>query len=192
MSKTNSELCVSGRKEWRVWLKKNHAKADEIWLVYYKKHTSKESIAYLESVEEAICYGWIDGLKRRLDDQRYVHRFTPRKPTSKWSPTNIKSAKKMIDEGKMTQAGLAVFNQRVSYDEKILKAKGAPEMFLTPEIEIVLKANRKAWENFNNLAPSYRKQYIGWLISAKKQETREKRLAEAIKLLTENKKLGMK
>jgi len=173
-------------------LKKNHAKEKEIWLIYFKKSTGKPSIDYTDSVEEALCFGWIDGLKKSIDEQKYAYRFTPRKPGSKWSPLNIKLANKMIKEGKMTQAGLVAFNQKVIYDEEILKAREVKEIPLTPEIEKVLKANKKAWENFNNLAPSYRKQYVGWLRSAKKRETRERRLEEAIKLLTENKKLGMK
>jgi uncharacterized protein YdeI (YjbR/CyaY-like superfamily) len=190
--KMKSELYISNRKQWRSWLTKNHVKAEEIWLIYYKKHTGKLSINYTDSVEEALCFGWIDGLKKRLDEQKYVRRFSPRKASSKWSPLNIEYAKKMIDEKKMTQAGLTAFNQRVSYDEEILKSRGVNEITLTPEIEKELKANKKAWENFNNLAPSYRKQYVGWLISAKKQETRQKRLVEALQLLTRNKKLGMK
>lgn len=105
---------------------------------------------------------------------------------------NIKLAKKMMDEGKMTQAGLTAFNKRKIYDQEFLKAKGAKEIPLTPEIEKTLKANERAWENFNNLAPGYKKQYGLWLTSAKKQETLERRLKEAIKRLAENKTLGMK
>lgn len=187
-----SEIYVSGRKPWRSWLIANHAKAKEVWLVYYKKHTGKPTIAYTDSGEGALCFGWIDGLKKRLDAEKYAYRFTPRKAGSKWSPLNIQSAKKMIDEGKMTEAGLSAFTQRVSYDEEILKARNAQEIPLTPEIENALKANKKAWLHFNNLAPSYRKQYVGWLRSAKKSETREKRVQEAIKLLTKNEILGMK
>jgi uncharacterized protein YdeI (YjbR/CyaY-like superfamily) len=187
-----SELYVSNRKEWQSWLKKNHSKTKEIWLVYFKKNTGKPSINYADSVEEALCFGWIDGLKKSIDEQKYAYRFTPRKSGSKWSPLNIKLAKKMIEEGKMTQAGLMAFNQMIAYDEDILKARDAKEIPLTSEIEKALKANKKAWENFNNLAPSYRKQYVGWLRSAKKQETMERRIEEAIKLLMENKKLGMK
>ena len=186
------KLLVSSRKEWRSWLNKNHAKAERVWLVYFKKHTGKPSVDYTASVEEALCFGWIDGLKKSIDEQKYAYRFTPRKSGSKWSPLNIKLAKKMIEEGKMTRAGLAAFNQRIGYDEEILKAKDSKEIPLTPEMEQSLKANKKAWKNFNNLAPSYKKQYVGWLRSAKKQETMDRRMKEAIKLLAENKKLGMK
>ena len=186
------EIYVSDRKGWRSWLSDNHAKVEEVWLVYYKKHTGKPTINYTDSVEEALCFGWIDGLKQSIDSERYAYRFTPRKRGSKWSPLNIRLAKKMIEEGKMSEAGLAAFNQRVSYDEEILNARSAKEIPLTPEIESALKANKKAWDNFNNLTPSYRKQYVGWLRSAKRPETRAKRLKEAITLLAENKKLGMK
>ena len=187
-----SEIYVSGRKQWRSWLIANHAKAEEVWLVYYKKHTCKPTVTYTDSVEEALCFGWIDGLKKRIDGEKYTHRFTPRKAGSKWSRLNIALAKKMIEEGKMANAGRAAFKQRVSYDEEILKARKAKEISLTPESENGLKANKKAWHNFNSLAPSYRKRYVNWLQSAKKPETREKRLREAIKLLTKNEKLGMK
>jgi uncharacterized protein YdeI (YjbR/CyaY-like superfamily) len=186
------ELCASSRKEWRSWLKKNHTKVKEVWLVYYKKHTGKPSISYTGSVEEALCFGWIDGIKKRIDEEKYAHRFTPRKAKSKWSPLNVRLAKKMINEGKMTQSGLVSFNQRIDYAEDFLKARNANEVHLTPEIKEALKTNKKAWEHFNDLASSYKKQYVGWLISAKRPETRERRLEEAIKLLTENKKLGMK
>ena len=186
------ELCVSNRKEWRFWLEKNHAIAKEIWLVYFKKKTGQPSIDYPDSVEEALCFGWIDGLKKSIDEQMYAYRFTPRKKGSKWSPLNIKLAKKMIKEGQMTRSGLRAFNQRIAYDEKILEARDANEIPLTLEIEKALKANSKAWENFISLAPSYKKQYVGWLRSAKKKETMVRRIEEAIALLRENKKLGMK
>ncbi len=89
-----SEIYVSGRKEWRSWLIENHDKAEEVWLVYYKRHTGNPTITYADSVEEALCFGWIDGLKRSIDGEKYAHRFTPRKAGSKWSPLNIKLANK--------------------------------------------------------------------------------------------------
>ena len=187
-----SELCVSSRKEWRSWLRKNHTKAKEIWLVYFKKDTGKSSIIYRDSVEEALCFGWIDGLKKSIDERKYAYRFTPRKPGSSWSPLNIKLSKKMIEEGKRTQMGLAAFSRKKEYDEEIIKARESKEIPLTLEIERALKVNKKVWENFNNLAPSYRKQYVGWLRSAKRQETKNRRIEEAIVLLSENRKLGMK
>ena len=186
----NQELCVSNRYEWRSWLKKNQAQTKEVWLVYYKKHTGKPCISYMDSVEEALCFGWIDGIKKRIDEEKYTHRFTPRKLKSKWSKLNVRLARKLIEEGKMTRSGLTVFERRLDYGDDILVARSAKELPL--EIEKVLKRNGKAWNNFNNLAPGYRKHYILWLTTAKKTETRKKRLEEAIRLLAENKKLGMK
>ena len=173
-----------------IELKSNRASASEVWLVYYKKHTGKPSISYIESVKEAICFGWIDGLKKRLDDERYMHRFTPRRPGSKWSPTNIKLAKELIESGLMTDAGLEAFRQGKTYDKEFLQAN--QQTTLAPEYERALKKNGKAWTNFNNLAPSHRKNYIGWLQGAKKPETRAKRLKELISVLENDKKLGMK
>jgi len=146
----------------------------------------------MDSVEEALCFGWIDGLKKRISDETYTHRFSPRKANSRWSPLNITLAKQMIKEGKMTKHGLTVFKQRITYDKKFLKSKSSREISFTPEIEKELKTNIKAWNNFSNLAPSYRKEYILWLFNAKKKETKQKRLKEAIKLLEMNQKLGMK
>lgn len=175
-----------------MWLEENHATKTEVWLVYYKKHTGKPSITYIESVKEALCFGWIDGLKKRLDDERYVHRFTPRKPNSRWSPTNIALAKELIESGDMTEAGLEAYRKRRTYDESFLQAKQASQVSLAPEFERVLKSNLKAWRNFNKLAPSYRRNYLAWLQSAKKPETREKRLNELIRVLEQDKKPGMK
>ena len=183
---------AKSRKDWRDWLKKNHAIEKEIWLVYYKKHTEKPTISYRDSVEEAICFGWIDGIKKRIDDERYVHRFTLRKVKSKWSALNISLAKKMINERKMTSFGLAYFEQRLEYDKEFIKTRASNEIILIPEIEKVLKSNKKAWDNFCKLAPGYKKQYVGWLASTKKEDTLQKRLKEAINLLEQNQKLGMK
>ncbi len=122
-------ISVPDRKAWRSWLENNHASQDEVWLAYYKKHTGKASVTYMDSVKEALCFGWIDGLKKRIDDDRYAHRFTPRKANSKWSPQNIRLAEELIGAGEMTEAGLVAFDQRVPYDEELQKrlaAKGAP------------------------------------------------------------------
>lgn len=188
----NYEFQPASRQEWREWLKKNHSTAEEVWLVYFKKHTGKPTVTYKESVEEAICFGWIDGLKKKIDDERYTHRFTPRKQGSRWSSRNTEWAQELIEQGKMTRAGLDVFEQGKRYDEAYLRSKAAEEIYLPQEIEKALKAHETAWTSFNNLAPGYKRQYLNWLLSAKKQETREKRLAEAIALLSKNKKLGMK
>jgi len=183
---------AKNRDDWRDWLKKNHITEKEIWLVYYKKHTGEQTISYRDSVEEALCFGWIDGIKKRIDDERYTHKFTIRKEKSKWSPLNIRLAEKLINERKMTNFGLSYFEQRIEYDNDLIIDSASNEFALAPEIEQALKRNEKAWSNFKKLAPGYKKQYIGWLLNAKKDETIHKRLKEAIKLLEQNRKLGMK
>ena len=183
---------AKNRDDWREWLKKNHTTQKEIWLVYYKKHTEKQTISYRDSVEEALCFGWIDGTKKRIDEERYTHKFTIRRTKSKWSLLNIKLAEKLIKERKMTSFGLSYFEQRIEYDNELIIDSASNELALTPEIERVLKRNEKAWSNFKKLAPGYKKQYIGWLTSAKKEGTIQKRLKEAVQLLEQNRKLGMK
>jgi len=185
-------ISVSDRKEWRSWLIENHASEKEVWLAYYKKHTGKATVSYMESVKEALCFGWIDGLKKRIDDQRYAHRFTPRRAGSKWSPQNTRLAKELIESGDMTKAGLAAFEHGVPYDQELQQVLSAKEIPLTAESETGLKTSQKAWNNFNQLSAGYRKQYILWLQTAKRPETRKKRLEEAIRLLEKNQKLGMK
>lgn len=180
------------RDEWREWLSQNHEACTEVWLVYFKKHTGKPSIAYRESVQEALCFGWIDGLKKRLDDERYTHRFTPRKKKSKWSPLNIRLSEELIAEGKMTGAGLKAYEQRRGYDETFLQQKEQDELALSAELQAALESNPTARQNFEALAPGYRKQFVGWVSSAKRTETRARRLAEAIKMLEQNQKPGMK
>ena len=186
------KFLATDRKAWRSWLKKHHRTESCVWLVYYKKQTGKQSIAYADSVEEAICFGWIDGLKRRLDDERYVYRFTPRKQGSRWSALNIRRAEQMIDEGLMTRAGRHAFDQRIEYGQDLMDALSATELKLTPEIETSLQANRKAWAQYLALTPSARKQYAGWLLAAKRPQTLAKRIRESKKLLAAGKKLGMK
>lgn len=180
------------RDEWRGWLSQNHETCSEVWLVYFKKHTGKPSIAYRESVQEALCFGWIDGLKKRLDDERYTHRFTPRRQKSKWSPLNTRLAEELIAEGKMAGAGLKAYKQRLSYEETFLQNREQDELPLPPEFQAALESNPTARQNFQALAPGYRKQFLGWVSSAKRAETRARRLAEAMEMLEQNQKPGMK
>jgi len=109
MMKIGKTLYVTNRADWRKWLKKNHKKEPEIWLIYFRKSTGKPRIEYSDAVEEALCYGWIDSIEKRIDEERLAQRFTPRRPNSNWSESNKERMKKLIKNGKMTPAGLAVF-----------------------------------------------------------------------------------
>lgn len=191
VSKTLSKtLLMAERDQWRAWLAKNHKTEKKVWLIYFKKRARKASIAYEDSVEEALCFGWIDSLIRRLDDDQYARLFTPRIDHKNWSEMNKKRIAKLIQEGRMTAAGLA----KASYliEDNHAAAKEGRSLTVPDYMRQALLANKRALKNFNNLAPSYQRHYIGWITSAKKEETRQKRLAEAIGLLTRNLKLGLK
>jgi uncharacterized protein YdeI (YjbR/CyaY-like superfamily) len=179
--------------EWRAWLAENHAKEQEIWLVYYKSTSGKTGIDYETSVEEALCYGWVDSLIQKIDAEKYARKFNPRRMGSFWSASNKKRVEKLIAEGRMTPIGLAKYDPHAkeSASEVGLQIRRA-EVPIPTEVSQMLKANMKAWGSFQQLAPSQQRQYIGWVLSAKKVETQQKRLAEVIAVLEQGKKLGLK
>lgn len=190
--KIAEKLYVTNRVDWRQWLRKNYDTKKEVWLIYYKKHTGKPRIPYNDAVEEALCFGWIDSIVQKIDDEKFAQKFTPRKGKSKWSEANKKRTRKMIKEGKMTEAGLAKIKEAKNGGEWFKTAPARKELVIPPYITEALATNKKALDNFNNLANSYKRQLVGWISSAKREETRKRRLTEAIRLLEQNKKLGMK
>lgn len=178
---------AKNRKEWRSWLHKNHKTEKGIWLVYYKKHTGQPSISYTDAVEEAICFGWIDGQIKKIDDDKYMQRFTPRKPKSLWSEINIERAKKMIELGYMTERGLKALKEGTKTKERIPSSKN---FSVPPYLKTALSKNKKAWSNFQSFSPSAQLAYVYWVTSAKTDETRQKRIEKAIERLSMNKKFG--
>ena len=173
---------------WRGWLDKHHASATEIWLVFYKQHTGKTSVAYLDAVDEALCFGWIDSLVRRLDEDRYTRKFTPRKTNSKWSDTNRKRYAELAKAGRLAPAGKARSPETGGrYDAKLAMPENIP-----PSIANALKAKPAAWAFFQTLTPKQRRYAWGWVHLAKQDETRERRLAEVVRLLSKKQKLGLK
>jgi uncharacterized protein YdeI (YjbR/CyaY-like superfamily) len=165
-------LYVKDKSEWRSWLEKNADGFREIFLIYHKKSSGKPRIAYEDAVQEALCFGWIDGRTNKLDDERYVQRFTPRRPASRWSALNIRRAKRLIKEGKMTAAGLAAFRPE--------RKTTAPPKQLPRNLEHQFKKHAHAWENFQGFPPFYRRMTIAWVASAKKEETRLERLRQLV------------
>ncbi|MGD8505751.1 MAG: YdeI/OmpD-associated family protein [Candidatus Bathyarchaeota archaeon] len=190
--KTSDKLYVANRDDWRGWLRHNHDTKKEIWLIYYKKHTNKPSIPYDDSVEEALCFGWVDSIIKRIDDEKFARKFTPRKAKSRWSEANKERARTMIKEGKMTETGLARISEAKKGGEWSRTPPVRKELVIPLYMKEALTKNKKALGNFNNLAKSYKRQYVGWITSAKREETRRRRLSEAIRLLEKNEKLGMK
>ena len=159
----------------RAWLERHHAEADELWVGYYKVGSGKPSITWPESVDEALCFGWIDGLRKRVDDSSYAIRFTPRKPGSTWSSVNIKRAEELIERALMQPAGLKAYQARkenksgvYSYEQRSVDLPGP--------YDGLLKKNKAAWSFFQAQPASYRKAVCWWVVSARKEETRRKRL----------------
>jgi uncharacterized protein YdeI (YjbR/CyaY-like superfamily) len=186
-------MYVNNRDDWRKWLEQNHDKEKEVWLIYFESHTGKLSIPYEDSVEEALCFGWIDSIIKKMDDEKFARKFTPRTNTTKWSESNKARVRKLIKEGRMTEIGLAKIKESMlNHKEETIKDKLKKKLAIPKYLKEAFMANSKVWENFNKLAPSHQRNYVGWIISAKKQETREKRMKEAIGLLAKNKKLGLK
>ncbi len=182
-------LYVETRSEWRAWLRKHHLDASGVWLNFYKKASGKDSVPYDDAVEEALCFGWIDGVFHSVDDTRYVRWFSPRRSNAKWSALNLERVRKMITQKKMTAAGLAKLGPGVLESNPAPRPKELP----VPDFfAAALAEHHQALENFNRLGASYRRNYIGWISSAKREETQQRRIAEAIGLLERNEKLGMK
>ena len=158
----------------RAWLSKNHTVDKVLWVCYYKKHTGKLSITWDESVTEALCYGWIDGLRKTIDDESYRIRFTQRRKNSIWSKKNIDTVEKLISENLMLETGLAAFGRRKKHKSASYGYEKVPEK-LTIDFESQFKANEVAWNYFDNLSPSLKKLSVNWIMSAKKDETKNRR-----------------
>ncbi len=170
----------------RKWFIKNHLSKKELLLGYYKKATKKASVDWSQSVDEAICFGWIDGIRRRIDDEAYSIRFTPRKEKSHWSAVNIEKVKRLTKEGLMYPAGEAAF-KKLDSKNAMQFAYEQKKIVLDKKYEAQIKAKEKAWSFFDNLAPSYKKSTIYWIISAKQEATRLRRL----KILIESAEDGL-
>jgi uncharacterized protein YdeI (YjbR/CyaY-like superfamily) len=168
------------QEEFRQWLKENHHTEKELLVGFYKVGTKKPSMTWSESVDQALCFGWIDGVRKSIDEESYSIRFTPRKPTSIWSAVNIKKMEELTKAGLMTVAGQKAFELRKEEKSAIYShEKGLAT--LDPEMEKQFKANPKAWDFFGKQAPSYRKVILHWIMSAKQEKTRLSRLEKTIK-----------
>ena len=179
-------LDVRTRERWRRWLAKHQSSSAGIWLVRHKQHAGIHSMSYEDLVCEALCFGWVDSLIKRLDDDRYAIKVTPRKPTSKWSDLNRKRWNELRAAGLLAPAGLAAVPTARRY------AAHPPIPELPAYVAKAIKANVKAWQFFQQLAPTYRRDFVMWIHTAKRPETRERRIRESIALLAAGKKLGLK
>jgi uncharacterized protein YdeI (YjbR/CyaY-like superfamily) len=164
----------------RIWFEKHHDTADQLWIGYYKQASGRPSVTYRESVDEALCFGWIDGIRRSLDAASYANRFTPRRRRSNWSYVNIQRVGELIEAGRMKPAGLKAFQERDQARSQQYSFENRPAT-LDEVFESTFRANGRAWEFFLTQAPWYRRTSIFWIMSAKKAETRQRRLMILIK-----------
>ena len=162
-----------------AWLEKHHTSSQELWVGYYKKETGKPSVTWPESVDEALCFGWIDGVRKSIDEQSYKIRFTPRRTGSIWSAVNIRRVKALVQEGRMRDPGLKAFEARDENKSRLYSYELRPDMLDEPYLSKV-RANKKAWTFYLGCAPSYRRAVNNWVASAKQEGTRLKRLEALI------------
>lgn len=174
--------------EFRKWLVTNHQTESELLVGYYKVGTKKPSMSWSESVDEALCFGWIDGIRKSIDNESYCNRFTPRNPKSNWSAINIKKVEELIRLGKMAPAGLAAYERRSEARSAIYSYENRPEK-LSSELETLFRKNIFAWNFFTTQTPSYQKTIIYWVMSAKQEATRISRLDKLIHASAERKRL---
>jgi uncharacterized protein YdeI (YjbR/CyaY-like superfamily) len=158
----------------RAWLERHHARAAELWIGFHNARSATRWITYQEALDEALCYGWIDGVRKSLDDTRYVQRWTPRRTGSRWSAINVRHARRLIAEGRMRPAGQAAFDRRTG-DKAGYSFEERPRR-LAPALEKRFRSEKRAWEFFRSQAPSYQRTVTFWVMSGKRPETRERRL----------------
>jgi uncharacterized protein YdeI (YjbR/CyaY-like superfamily) len=173
------------RQEWRAWLAENHATVPGVWLIFYKKESGKPRVAYDEAVEEALCFGWIDSRPNALDDERFMQLFSPRNVKSPWSKLNKQRVEKLIQEGLMTPAGLEKI-EAAKQNGSWSKWDEIEELEVPPDLAEALAANQAAYNHFTAFSPSSKKNILWWIASAKRPETRAKRIAETVRLATDN------
>lgn len=177
-------------EKFREWLEKNHASATELLVGFHKKSSGKKSITYAEALDEALCFGWIDGVKRSLNETSYTQRFTPRRPRSIWSLVNVKHVERLKKEGRMHAAGLAAYAQRDPKRTGIYAFENAPRD-LSVEYEKELRKVKGAWEYFQTYPPYLKKTVSFWVMSAKKEETRLARLQQLIESCARGERIGV-
>lgn len=176
--------------DFRAWLEKNHASERELDMRLFKVHARARGIGYREALDEALCFGWIDGVRRSLDDDSFTQRFTPRKARSNWSSVNIKRVQELIAEGRMHSAGLAAFNARDAKTSAPYSYERRPKAF-DPAFEKRLRANKKAWAYWETCPPYYKRLMIFRVMSAKRDETRERRFATFLGYMAKGERLPL-
>jgi uncharacterized protein YdeI (YjbR/CyaY-like superfamily) len=185
------ELYLTSREEWHEWLEINHLIIDEVWLVYYKKPSGKPRIPYPDAVEEALCFGWIDGKIKKINDDYYIQRFTPRRHGSRWSRYNIERVQKLIKEGKMKPAGLKAYQEALDIPALIYDNRTFGDPVMPDDLMKAFENCQAGFKNFMNFPQSSRRIYIEWLNSAKRTETRLRRIEKIVSVSEKNIRPGI-
>ncbi|HMD78681.1 MAG TPA: YdeI/OmpD-associated family protein [Nitrososphaerales archaeon] len=185
MTSFRENLDVPSASDWRSWLKRNHSSAKGVWLVFHRKDSGLSSISYDDALDEALTFGWIDSIIKKIDDRSYARKFTPRQPWSVWSRSNIARVERLKKEGRMTEWGLQAFAKRTG-EMSFLEKFDQKDITIPKDLNDALRRNRKAWANFERFAPSHRKRYLIWISGAKKATTRRKRIDDAVILISQN------
>ena len=176
--------------DFRHWLELNHARETELWVGFFNRASGKGGLTYPEALDEALCFGWIDGLKKRVDEFRYTQRFTPRRPTSTWSLVNVRHVERLTQAGRMSPAGLQAFAARKPAKTGIYSFEN-PARSLSPELERQFQSESAAWNFFQRQPPGYRRTATWWVMSAKQEETRARRVARLIADSRQERRLGL-
>lgn len=179
-------IFFESRNEFRTWLEEHHDTAEELWVGYYKADAERSGIGYGESVEEALCFGWIDGLIKGIDDETYTRRFTPRSPDSKWSKANKERVEAMIEAGKMTPAGMELVEAAKESGEWADAYRLADDHEIPAELEAALRENETAWENFQNFSNTDQHAFIAAVEEAKTDETKQKRIERTVEIAAQD------
>jgi len=177
------ELYVADRLAWRSWLRRHHDRHPGVWLIFYKRRTGKISIPYDDAVEEALCWGWVDSRIMRIDSEMFARRFTPRRPGSKWSPYNVERARRMIDEGRMMEAGLVQVREAEKRGIWSPPQSRSHNLQMPSFLSDAISSDSRAQANFKRMARSYRDQFVAWVANAKTEATRKKRVTETLEKL---------
>ena len=186
-------ISAPSRSAWHDWLARHHdCEPRGVWLAFKKGDAAKSWLTYDESVEEALCFGWIDSIIKRVDDETCVRKFTPRKPGSLWSQSNKRRVARLIAKGLMTAHGQALVDEAKRSGTWDKDPRAGISFDMPPEFASALAGNETARAGFDRLAPGFRKHYLGWIGAAKRPETRARRVEEAIALLSAGRKLGLK
>ena len=190
--KITKTFYAPNRRAWRAWLKKHHKSAQEIWLIYYKKGSGKTRVAYSDSVEEALCFGWIDSTLKPIDEKKYAQRFTPRKPKSQWSEMNRERMRRLIKARLMTPAGLAVYDNKQSNLRSRTTSSSSKKIILPADIRSALRKNAQTWRHFQSFPLSYQRIRVWWIDAARhRPKAFNQRLQYFLKMTALNKRFGM-